>query len=315
MSLGPPRRGRSAVPLDLLPGFEAAARLLSFSRAAEELSLTQSAISRQIKALEEEIGTDLFVRGHRSLALTQAGQELQIAATEVLARMREVILRLQPGTERFRVTVTTVPGFASLWLIPRLANFAVLAPQVDVRIAVSHQLVDLERDQIDLAVRYCSPKSAVGPILFEEQFQPVCAPELCRDPDHPLREISDLCRHPFLEQAEDTGPQALLDWKLWLRSVGHPDLAPLRTISFSQYDSVIAAALAGQGVAMGRLPLINGYLREGRLVAPFSDLYSSTKAYCLVRSRYGAQNAAAEEFCTWLIAETGKEALETSKEH
>ncbi|MGA2549740.1 MAG: LysR substrate-binding domain-containing protein [Burkholderiaceae bacterium] len=296
-------------PLELLPGFEAAARLLSFSRAAEELFVTQSAVSRQIKTLEDSLGVELFVRGHRSLSLTPGGRELLAVTRGVLDQLREVTAHLRPGEDRHSVTVTTVPGFASLWLIPRLARFAAVAPLVDVRISVSHQLVDLEHEDVDLAVRYCSPYAGVAAVLFEDQFQPVCAPALAEDSARPLREIPDLARHAFLELNDVAGRTALLDWALWLRAVGHPAVVPQRTLSFSHYDSVITAALAGQGIAMGRLPLVDHYLRDGSLVAPFANVHASTKAYCLVVSSRSRMNPAATRFIEWLLEETSADRL------
>ncbi len=300
-----PLPGRQLPPLDLLRGFEAAARHLSFSRAAKELFLTQSAISRQIINLEEKLGTSLFVRAHRTLALTPAGQDLYAASVEALERIREVTARIRAPLLRPRVTLTTVPGFASLWLIPRLARFARIAPLVDVRISVSLELVDLEHDEVDIAVRYCTPQGMRGQILFEEHFEPVCAPDLARDSQLPLGSIADLARHTFLDLAPMEASAALVDWDLWLRSVSAPEIRPARTLSFSHYDEVIAAAIAGQGVAIGRLPLINEYLADGRLLAPFSKARSSAKAYVLVESSHAANNPAAQLFASWLREETG----------
>jgi DNA-binding transcriptional LysR family regulator len=291
-------------PLDLLRGFEAAARHLSFSAAARDLFLTQSAISRQIIALEESLGVELFRRGHRSLALTEAGEVLYGATREVLERLRNVTARLRAPQAKPRVTLTTVPGFASLWLIPRLEGFARVAPDVDVRISVSHALLDLDQDHIDLAVRYCSPAAGVGRILFEEQFLPVCAPSLLTDAHPPLRSVADLARHTFLDMATHGSGAPLLEWDLWLRSVQSAGLRPARTVSFSHYDAVITAASAGQGIAIGRLPLISRYLEDGRLVAPFAGAQSSTKAYLLLESSSAVGNPAAGQFAAWLLEES-----------
>jgi LysR family glycine cleavage system transcriptional activator len=300
------RSGRrdSLPPLDLLRGFHAAARHLNFSRAAEDLFVTQSAISRQISALEESLGVALFLRAHRTLVLTPQGEELFAATSDILERLRRVTARVRTPLTQERVTLTTVPGFASLWLIPRLARFADIAPLVDVRISVNHHLSDLEQDQIDLAVRYCSPRGVAGRILFEEQFLPVCAPQLMRDPKVPLASIADLAQFTFLDLAATEESAALVEWNLWLRSVDAAELRPKRTISFSQYDGVIAAALAGQGVAIGRLPIINEYLADGRLVAPFARAEASTKAYVLIESPDAKNNPAAQSFITWLLEET-----------
>src|SRR4051812_3866210 len=166
-------------PLDLLKGFEAAARNLSFTKAGRELFLTQSAISRQIKTLEDQLGVQLFRRRHRELLLTEAGQTLYKAVAEALRTLRDAATKLS-GRAGGMLTVTTTISFASLWLVPRLAEFRRLHPEIDVRIAATNEMTDLERDGIDLAIRYCAPESAgAGSIaLFGEKAFPVCAPGL-----------------------------------------------------------------------------------------------------------------------------------------
>jgi LysR family transcriptional regulator, glycine cleavage system transcriptional activator len=297
-----PRRD-SLPPLDLLRGFEAVARRLSFSRAAEDLFVTQSAVSRQIAALEEHLGVRLFERAHRTLTLTDAGRELFAATEDALENLRLVARRLRAPLMKNQVTLTTTPGFASLWLIPRLGHFASVAPGVDVRISVSLGLADLEREEIDVAVRYCSPNAATGRLLFEEEFLPVCSPSLIAQSEAPLREIDDLERHTFLDQGDLEYGASLVDWSLWLRAVDRPGLRPARRVTFSQYDAVIAAALAGQGVAIGRLPIIDEYLADGRLIAPFASAHASTKGYVLMESGRVALKPAARAFCDWLVAE------------
>ncbi len=291
-------------PLDLLRSFEAVARRLSISRAAEDLFVTQSAVSRQIAALEASLGTALFERAHRTLVLTPAGRELLAATSEALQGLRRATARIRAPLQKQQVTLTTVAGFASLWLIPRLDRFARVAPEVDVRISVSMAVADLELEQIDLAVRYCSPRLAGSRLLFEEQFLPVCSPALLADGDRRIASVEDLERHTFLDLAANANGGTLVDWALWLRSVGALETRPARTLSFSQYDSVIAAAVAGQGVAIGRLPIINEYLADGRLVAPFAPAQASTKAYMIVESSRITTNPAARAFIEWLVSET-----------
>src|SRR5262245_46526905 len=163
-------------PLDLIQGFEAAARTLSFTKAADELSLTQSAVSRQIRALEDNLGVSLFDRRPRSLALTDEGRTLFRVATEVLERLQETTSRLRASAGVPHLTVSTTGGFASLWLIPRLRTFTALHPDVDVRISATYKAVDLERSSVDVAVRYCRPENAPeGAIrVFNEALFPVC---------------------------------------------------------------------------------------------------------------------------------------------
>ena len=176
-------------PLDLIQGFEAAARTLSFTKAAEELFITQSAVSRQIRALEEHLGVALFERRPRSLALTEQGRALHRAAAEVLERLQETTNRPARGRRAPHLTVTTTGGFASLWLIPRLRSFTALHPEVDVRISATYKTFNLERSLVDVAVRYCKeeevPEDAIR--LFGEELFPVCSPALQTDGPHPLR--------------------------------------------------------------------------------------------------------------------------------
>src|SRR5262245_16106820 len=179
-------------PLELLLAFEAAARHLSFTKAAAELFLTQSAVSRQIQALEESLGTKLFERRTRALLLTEAGQQLYKVAQQVLEELEAATQKLKGAQAARTVTVTTTPGFASLWLIPRLNGYLQAHKGVDVRISATYETVDLERDGVDLAIRYDTAEAMVGRRpLFEEEVIPVCSPALAADPSRPLREPAD----------------------------------------------------------------------------------------------------------------------------
>src|SRR5215470_19876250 len=278
-----PDSPRGRLPsLDLLRGFEAAARHLSFTRAAEEMFLTQSALSRQVLALEEQLGTPLFERRHRELRLTDAGQVLQVAAKSMLHELTRAVTRIRRDETSQPLTVSTNLPFASLWLIPRLSHFRTRHPAIDVFISADDRIVDLEREQIDLAVRYCSEAMAPpgSPRLFGERLLPVCAPLLARDPTRPLRRPEDLARHVLLHMDDDRGRFAWLNWSAWLAAIGIHDLKPAGSLRFNQFDQVLRAALDGQGVALGRIPLINSFLRQKKLVAPFrDDKYATTRAY------------------------------------
>ncbi|HEX8989995.1 MAG TPA: LysR family transcriptional regulator, partial [Rhodocyclaceae bacterium] len=171
---------RSLPSLDPLKGFEAAARHLSFTKAAAELFLTQSAISRQIQTLEEQLGVQLFRREVRRLVLTPEGEALQRAASEMLTRLAEVCAGLKAARRRPRVTVSAAVGISSLWLVPRLAAFQEAEPDLDVLISADNRMVDLEREDIDLALRYVSPDTAPpgATLLFNEVVFPVASPAL-----------------------------------------------------------------------------------------------------------------------------------------
>src|SRR3954468_7320134 len=214
-------------PLDLLVGFESAARHLSFTKAGEELYLTQSAVSRQIKELEDQLGVVLFQRRHRALALTEPGQQFYSAAAQVITTMRSATERLRAQAGRRRpLSVTTTNSFASLWLIPRLAGFTRDHPGIDVRITAETRVQDLERDGLDLAIRH-GPAALAGPNairLMGERVFPVCSPKLLKR--IPLREPGDLKKHTLLQYDDPEGRHPWLHWKSWLEVAGVADLRP-----------------------------------------------------------------------------------------
>jgi len=287
-------------PLDLIQGFEAAARNLSFTRAADELFITQSAVSRQIRALEEHLSVTLFERRHRALALTEQGRTLYRAATDLLERLQNVTDALRTVGIAPHLTVTTTSGFASLWLIPRLRGFTVLHPDVDVRISATYKPINLERNLVDVAVRYCRtevvPEGAVR--LFGEELFPVCAPSLVDEGPHPLVKLQDLEHHALLHMEEAGG---LLDWGTWLASQDIFDIKPAASLRFDGYEQMIGAALSGQGVAMGIGRLVGGLLEEGRLVAPFAKSVTGQGAYYVIRSSLTGDRPHVRAFVDWLI--------------
>jgi DNA-binding transcriptional LysR family regulator len=289
-------------PLDLIQGFEAAARNLSFTKAAEELFITQSAVSRQIRALEEHLSVALFERRHRALVLTEQGRILQRAATELLERLQEVTDRLRSAGATRQLTVTTTNGFASLWLIPRLRGFTMLQPDVDVRISATYKEINLERSLVDVAVRLCEPADAPegAARLFGEELFPVCSPALLDAGPHALRRLQDLEHHALLHMH---GAEGLLDWGTWLAAQGCVDLKPAASLRFDGYEQMIGAALSGQGVAMGIGRLVSGLLQEGRLVAPFSKSVVGERAYYVIRSSQTGMRPHVQAFVDWLIAE------------
>jgi len=295
--------------LDLLKGFEAAARLLSFTRAGEELHLTQSAVSRQIKELEEQLGMPLFERRHRALALTDAGRALFPAAVQVLQAMRAATDRLRALSARRSLAVTTTNSFAALWLIPRLTGFTRTHPDVDVRISADTRVQDLERDGLDIAVRH-GPASLAGPNavrLFGERVFPVCSPKLLRDAKRPLRQPADL-RHQVLLQYDDPeGRHPWLHWKTWLEVERLTDLRPAGSLLFSGYEQIIPAAIAGNGVALGRSPLVREALASGELVAPFKRSADPARAYFAIVSRNAGARPEVADFLAWLRAEAAAE--------
>lgn len=291
-------------PLETLVAFESAARHLSFTRAGAEIALTQSAVSRQVQALEERLGVPLFRRLHRALALTENGAAFYAATLEALGRLDLVTRAIRHCERTQTVVVTTTAGFAGLWLIPRLASFVAGHPGVDVRISASNALVNLERDGVDLAIRYRPIRSAGsdgGMRLFGETVSPVCSPRLLRPPHPLLVQPADLAAHTLLRMEPDGGNQ-LQDWGVWLEAMKLGDLRPAGVLHFSSYDQLISAAIAGQGVALGRVPLIDSHLKSRKLVAPFSDAVVSPRCYFMVASQTAAAKPAVRAFMEWLEA-------------
>jgi LysR family glycine cleavage system transcriptional activator len=300
---------RALPSLDFLKGFEAAGRLLSFTRAAEELFVTQSALSRQVQALEESLGLPLFVRRHRALALTPAGAAFHrdvVAVLNGLAAAADVARGAvrQPG-----MTLSTTVSFASLWVIPRLASFRERHPDIEVYISADDRLVDLGRGEVDVAVRYLpdakTPERAVR--LFGERMMPVVSPKLLRRGGTPLANPSDLARHVLLHLDDPEGRTPWLDWSVWLTANGQPGLKPAGALRFKLYDQVIQAAVAGQGVALGRVPLIAEYLRDRRLVAPFAKRYESARGYYAVVAPHAVERTDVTAFVRWLRDEAARE--------
>lgn len=303
-------KGLRALPsLDFLKGFEAAGRLLSFTRAADELFVTQSALSRQVQALEEALGVKLFLRRHRALALTAAGAAFHrdvVAALNALANAADAARGAirTPG-----LTLSTTVSFASLWVIPRLATFRARHPTIDVYILADDRLVDLDRGDVDLAVRYLpdakTPEGAVR--LFGERMMPVVSPKLVRRGGTPLASAADLARHVLLHLDDPDGRTPWLEWNIWLAANGQPGLKSAGALRFKLYDQVIQAAVAGQGVALGRVPLIAEHLRDRRLIAPFAKRYDSARGYYAVVAPHATERADVSAFIAWLREEAAHE--------
>jgi DNA-binding transcriptional LysR family regulator len=293
--------------LDFLRGFEASGRLKSFTRAAEELHLTQSALSRQVAAIEEALGVALFERKHKALSFTREGEAFHREITthlQAIARAAESVgsARRSPG-----LTVTTTVSFASLWLIPRLARFRAKQPDVEVYVSADDRTVDLARGEVDVAIRYVGQDSrlpAGALAMFGERMLPVVSPAVADDPRTPLRQPADLAKHVLLHLDDPEGRTPWLDWAAWLVSNGAPGLKPAGSLRFTLYDQVIQAAVGGQGVALGRLPLIAEFLRDGRLVAPFPKRYDSERGYVALVAPHATARDDVIAFVRWLDEES-----------
>jgi DNA-binding transcriptional LysR family regulator len=302
------QKARTLPPLDFLRGFEAAARHLSFTRAAAELFLTQSAVSRQIQALEDFIGVPLFERRHKALALTEAGRSYLRTVGPVLEQLRDATRRLREARTGHVLTVTTTVSFASLWLVPRLARFRKLHPHADVRINATAETIDLEREGIDLAIRDCAVSRApAGSVhLVGEHLAAMCAPQYLKESRaarRPLAKPADLRHHTLLYLHDPTGRWPWLAWRTWLEAMGVEDLEPAGSIGFDQYDQLMQAAVYGQGVALGRLSISGDLIRARRLAALFARKQQLARAFYAVFAREASERPEARQFVDWLREE------------
>jgi DNA-binding transcriptional LysR family regulator len=302
------RQRAPRVSLDLLRGFRAAARHLSFTRAARELFVTQSAISHQVKTLEDQLGRPLFRRVNRSLELTDTGAELYHAIDDALLQIDEATQRA--GGPWRTLAVTTTVALASTWLVPRLPRFAEMHPEIDLRVVASNDTVDLNREHIDVAVRFVTLDMPVpsSEKLFDYLQFPVCAPSLARGRKRPLRELADLGRHVLLDFETVLYGRPWYDWQRWFEAMQLRDVKGAGWLRFSHYDQVIEAARNGAGIAVGKWPHLSEHLREGSLVAPFGNTAVATVGAFYVEIMDAAQTEPATAFADWLRAEARRDA-------
>jgi DNA-binding transcriptional LysR family regulator len=302
------RQRTPRLSLDLLRGFRSAARHLSFTHAARELFVTQSAISHQIKTLEEQIGRPLFRRVNRALELTETGAELYRAIDEALTLIDKATQRAS-GPWR-TLSVTTTVALASTWLVPRLARFAELHPEIDLRVVASNDSIDLKRDFIDVAIRFATldMEPPTADKLFDYRQFPVCAPALESSRQRPLRVPADLAKHVLLDFETILYGRPWYDWERWFDAMKLPSIKGAGWLRFSHYDQVIEAAKKGTGVAVGKWPHLSEHLHEGTLVAPLGAACSAVVGGFYLEVLESARGAAADAFVNWLRAEAAHDA-------
>jgi LysR family glycine cleavage system transcriptional activator len=305
----PPRRRRRPIQLAPLRGFDVAARKLSFTLAAEELALTQSSISRQIGALERQVGKPLFVRKTRALELTPVGARLHAAVSQALAGIDRCVDEIRGVGLPPRVSLSTYASFASLWLVPRLAAFQRAQPQIEIRIDASDRAVDLQAEGIDVAVRRCLPQHVAGLSgarqLCEEIVTPALSSRLLERYGRALSGPGDLSQLPLIDMDEEWPSARASSWTHWFDCAGVAAPTPSAgRLTFSFIDQAVQAAIRGQGVVMGRSPLLEDSIANGQLVAPFPALRMATgyRYYLLVHpGRAGTPEVSA--FVHWLVEE------------
>ncbi|SFD44009.1 LysR substrate-binding domain-containing protein [Paracidovorax konjaci] len=287
--------------------FLAVARHLNFRAAAEELALTQSAVSRQIQALEDEVGVPLFLRHTRAVELTGAGAQLHRAVAPAVERLDASVRLVRQTAGRKSVAITTWASFASMWLIPRMEAFQRDNPDIDIRIDATDAPVDLETADVDLALRYAAPGAHVqgAQRLYGEQLAVVASPWLIKS-GPPIRNPADVAQFTLIEagDAHRTMHLEWLTWRRWFEQNGQSKLQPKRWLYFNYAHQIVQAALTGQGLALARMPLIADSLASGDLVEvlPGYRLDSPLVYWLLVGPRSG-QRPEIKAFCAWLLQE------------
>jgi LysR family transcriptional regulator, glycine cleavage system transcriptional activator len=288
------RRGR--LPLTALRSFESAGRLLSFTQAAEELFVTQAAISRQIRELERSLGLGLFERHHRSVSLTENGARLLARLTQSFDEIDGALRQMPPSSAASSLVVSVEPGFAACWLVPRLDRFRALQPGIDVEILSDSRVIEFRTSRAELAIRHSA--SATGWPRVEAQrlaravVTPVLSPALLAH-GPPLLHPEDLAGHTLLHE------DGRRYWAVWMERAGIVSPQTARGPLFNDGALVIPAALRGHGVALGDLVLVKDDIEAGRLIAPF-DLTVSLGSYWLVAPRFDRLSPAARIFADWL---------------
>jgi len=295
---------RHAPPLTALRAFEAAARSLSFQKAATQLFVTPAAVSHQVKRLEAYLGTELFERGHRAVMLTPQGATLAASLTEIF-KMLDLALDPSAAAEPDHLRVSTLESFAAKWLAPRLHRFHEAHPDIQVRVLTSDQLVDVGQDNVDVAIRYglgTYPGVQVEKLMDAPVF-PVCAPGTSRKDGKPIASPADLAHVAFIHDQSAEGRPGVPDWAAWLQAVGLQGVSADAGPVFPSIYLAQEAAIHGHGVALGLAPLVEEDLRRGRLVRPSTGQLANAYAFWTVRPLAARRKSATDVFSHWLHRE------------
>jgi len=291
-------------PLSALRAFEAAARHVSFSKAADELNVTPAAVSHQIHALEQDLGVRLFHRLNRSIELTTSAQILLPGLTEAFAGIQSSVRRLRAHNDTGTLTVTASPSFAAKWLVLRLHRFHDLCPQIDVRISATDEVVELTKGDFDVAVRYGTGKypGLDVELLFTNEVFPACSPQLLTA-GPPLRTPDDLPLHNLIhDQAIERDP-LVPTWPMWLKAAGVKNIPAAGGLSFNNMHLSLDAAIAGHGVVLAYSTIAAADLAAGRLVRLFSLALPDQFAYYIVTAPGALERPKVTAFRNWLRRE------------
>lgn len=292
-------------PLNALRSFEVAARHLSFTKAADELFVTQAAVSHQIKALEQDLGVPLFRRMNRAMVLTDEGQALLPYVRGAFEQLNTGVRELEQFCCSGALNVTAPPSFASEWLVGRLGRLQLAHPDIDIRLNASTRVVDLMRENFDCGIRHgCGDwPGLVAYRLFQPSLKPVCSPALLKG-EKPLKTPCDLAHHTLLHALDSPD-----EWQLWLRAAGIDSIDANRGLHFDSGDLAMKAALSGIGVAIGRTPLLDADLAGDLLVEPFDITLHSDCAYYFIVPEAAADQPKIQAFRGWLLNEAARSEL------
>ncbi len=298
--------------IELFPGlrslraFDAAAEHLSFTRAADDLAVTPAAISHQIKELESQLGVSLFTRTSRSMRLTREGEILHTAAHESLEVLSRALVRIKRMENRKQLRVSASPSLAAKWLVPRLDRFLSLMPGADVRVDVSHAVVDFDREDIDIAIRFGEGRypGLHADMLFQDNVFPVCNPKIITK-EKPLKTPRDLLKHTLIHLDWEAQGSPWPNWKMWMKASGINDFDDRAGLHFGQTSFAVQAAIDGMGVALGDSNLVADDLVAGRLVKPFELSLRAPKqfAYYVITRADTADAPMVNAFRDWCMAE------------
>ena len=293
----------SIIPVNSLRVFEAAARLGSFSRAALELNITPGAVSQQIKKIEARCGVELFERVGREVQLTERGMQLRKGAANGLKALDVAAREAMSKSTSTYISMSAVSSVATRWLVPRLDRWRALKPEVDIRISTSDKLVDLSRDQIDLAIRIGGGRytGLNSWHLLQDQILPVCSPEL-QSGETPISELEELARHTLIHFTPDHGT-VRTDWKGWLEVNGVQNIDPDRGLFFNDLVAAISSTLGGQGVLLAPRSHVEGDLQSGLLIAPFGETGHRSVDWHIVTSKTRPVSPHVADFIDWLISD------------
>jgi len=297
-------------PLNSLKAFEVAARRGGFVAAAEELHVTPAAVSHQVKALESWLDIQLFRRLSKGLELTESGRELLPELSKGFEHFARALGGLTAGELTGKLTISVLPSFATLWLVPRLDSFIQTYPEIQLRVLSSTRTVGLSLGIVDILIPYGTDDYSGfnASLLMRDSVFPVCAPSLLNS--IPLRRYKDLEQHTLLHDIDVGVDEQSMTWKRWFRDAGLSRVVTPRNVEFDNSLLLTEAAVRGQGVALGRLSLVRDHLATGRLLRPLKTSRPADYAYYTVTTQDTAEHPRVKTFLSWLDSQVENDAIE-----